>query len=232
MVAAEEAPAPPVPVPAQTADRRARVLVVAGPIGSGKTSLIRALAAERPSGESWAVLLNEAGNAEAPAETKDEKEGGGLFVHMLLGTCVCCTGSDVPLRTALVRLLRRARPSLLILELSTLGLPGRLTSLLRRDFAKNTILPCDVTVVVPTAMHEELVAGSEAYREQLQAAGVLAVLRPPSDEAAPASAAGGDEEAEALRAWASKQEPAKEVRLLRLQGSAPLLPSLLRPEAA
>ena len=35
--------------------------VIAGPLGAGKTSLIRHLLAQRPAHERWAVLINEFG---------------------------------------------------------------------------------------------------------------------------------------------------------------------------
>src|SRR5690606_38118178 len=35
--------------------------LIAGPLGAGKTSLIRALLAQKPAGERWAVLINEFG---------------------------------------------------------------------------------------------------------------------------------------------------------------------------
>jgi G3E family GTPase len=35
--------------------------VIAGPLGAGKTSLIKHLMTQRPAGERWAVLINEFG---------------------------------------------------------------------------------------------------------------------------------------------------------------------------
>ena len=35
--------------------------LIAGPLGAGKTTLIRHLLAQKPAGERWAVLINEFG---------------------------------------------------------------------------------------------------------------------------------------------------------------------------
>ena len=35
--------------------------LIAGPLGAGKTSLLRALLAQRPAEERWAILINEFG---------------------------------------------------------------------------------------------------------------------------------------------------------------------------
>lgn len=83
-------------------------LVFSGRRGAGKTTLIARLLAERPSGETWAVLLNERGAIGLAA-------GDGIAVAET-GGCPCCTG-QLEFRVALTRLLREARPARLFLEL-------------------------------------------------------------------------------------------------------------------
>jgi G3E family GTPase len=84
-------------------------LVIAGRLGAGKTTLIARLLDSRPSGQTWAVLVNERGAVRA--ETRD-----GVAVAEVDGGCMCCT-AQVSLRVALTSLLREVRPSRLFVEL-------------------------------------------------------------------------------------------------------------------
>lgn len=84
-------------------------LVLIGPGGAGKTTLISRLLAARPHGETWAVLAN--GHGAVRISPRD-----GVSVAEVGGGCVCCT-AQLALRVALTRLLREARPARLFVEL-------------------------------------------------------------------------------------------------------------------
>lgn len=98
--------------------------VIAGPLGAGKTTLIRQLFAQRPANERWAILVNEFGQVglDAALMTRDD---AGLSIAEVPGGCLCCV-QGVPLQVALTRLLRRARPQRLFIEPSGLGHPASL----------------------------------------------------------------------------------------------------------
>lgn len=98
--------------------------VIAGPLGAGKTSLIRQLLAQRPAGERWAVLVNEFGQVglDAALLCRDED---GIAVGEVAGGCLCCV-NGAPFQVGLGRLLRKARPDRLFIEPSGLGHPMQL----------------------------------------------------------------------------------------------------------
>ncbi|MBC8995560.1 cobalamin biosynthesis protein CobW [Pseudomonas sp. N40(2020)] len=98
--------------------------VIAGPLGAGKTSLIRHLMTQRPEGERWAVLINEFGQIglDAALLTRD---GDGIALGEVAGGCLCCV-NGAPFQIGLGRLLRKARPDRLFIEPSGLGHPAQL----------------------------------------------------------------------------------------------------------
>lgn len=98
--------------------------VIAGPLGAGKTTLIRQLFAQRPSDERWAILVNEFGQIGLDAALMTTTDDG-LAIAEVPGGCLCCV-QGVPLQVALTRLLRRARPQRLFIEPSGLGHPASL----------------------------------------------------------------------------------------------------------
>ncbi|VVQ00066.1 CobW family GTP-binding protein [Pseudomonas fluorescens] len=98
--------------------------VIAGPLGAGKTSLIKHLLAQRPANERWAVLINEFGQIglDAALLTRDIE---GIALGEVAGGCLCCV-NGAPFQIGLGRLLRRARPDRLFIEPSGLGHPAQL----------------------------------------------------------------------------------------------------------
>lgn len=98
--------------------------VIAGPLGAGKTSLIRQLMAQRPAGERWAVLINEFGQIglDAALLTSD---ADGIALGEVAGGCLCCV-NGAPFQIGLGRLLRKAKPDRLFIEPSGLGHPAQL----------------------------------------------------------------------------------------------------------
>lgn len=145
--------------------------VIAGPLGAGKTSLIRQLMAQRPEGERWAVLINEFGQIglDAALLTSD---ADGIALGEVAGGCLCCV-NGAPFQIGLGRLLRKARPDRLFIEPSGLGHPAQLLKQLNEApwLGVLAVQPC---VLVLDA--QALGAGKAlpaAQREALESAGLL-----------------------------------------------------------
>lgn len=98
--------------------------LIGGPLGAGKTSLIRHLLAHKPAHERWAVLVNEFGQIGLDAALLATHEDG-IGIAEIPGGCLCCV-AGAPFQVGLARLLRKVRPDRLLIEPSGLGHPAEL----------------------------------------------------------------------------------------------------------
>jgi G3E family GTPase len=103
--------------------------VIAGPLGAGKTSLIKHLLDQKPANERWAILINEFGQIGLDAALLTTAEDG-IALGEVAGGCLCCV-NGAPFQIGLGRLLRKARPDRLFIEPSGLGHPVQLIAQLR-----------------------------------------------------------------------------------------------------
>ncbi|KAB0485786.1 GTPase, G3E family [Pseudomonas reinekei] len=145
--------------------------VIAGPLGAGKTSLIKHLLAQRPAGERWAVLINEFGQIGIDAALLTQ-EADGIALGEVAGGCLCCV-NGAPFQVGLGRLLRKARPDRLFIEPSGLGHPVQLLKQLS-EAPWQGVLSLQASVLVLDA--QALAAGKplpEAQQEALNSAGLL-----------------------------------------------------------
>jgi G3E family GTPase len=145
--------------------------VIAGPLGAGKTSLIRNLLAQRPADERWAVLINEFGliGLDAALLSSDDD---GIAMGEVAGGCLCCV-NGVPFQVGLSRLLRKAKPHRLLIEPSGLGHPLQLLEQLREPPWVG-VLAVQEPLLVLDAM--ALAAGDplpDSQRSTLSSAGLL-----------------------------------------------------------
>ncbi|MFK0312301.1 CobW family GTP-binding protein [Pseudomonas sp. NPDC090233] len=145
--------------------------VIAGPLGAGKTSVIRQLMAQRPAGERWAVLVNEFGQVGLDAALMSRDEDG-IAIAEVAGGCLCCV-NGTPFQVGLGRLLRKARPDRLFIEPSGLGHPVQLLNQLRQAPWVGVLAVQPLVMVLDA---QSLARGEplpEAQRRALEAASLL-----------------------------------------------------------
>lgn len=106
---------------ATTPIRHVPTHLVAGPLGAGKTTVLRNLLLQRPPDERWAVLVNEFGQVGIDAALLEDS-GAGVQLAEIPGGCLCCV-NGAPFQVGLGRLLRKTRPHRLFIEASGLGHP-------------------------------------------------------------------------------------------------------------
>ena len=145
--------------------------VITGPLGAGKTSLLKHLLAQRPANERWAVLINEFGQIglDAALLTRD---ADGIALGEVAGGCLCCV-NGAPFQIGLGRLLRKARPDRLFIEPSGLGHPAQLLRQLK-EAPWIGVLAVQPSVLVLDA--QALAAGKPlpvTQQEALSGAGLL-----------------------------------------------------------
>lgn len=145
--------------------------LIAGPLGAGKTSLIRQLLAQRPADERWAVLINEFGQIglDAALLARDED---GLSFSEVAGGCLCCV-NGVPFQVGLGRLLRKAKADRLFIEPSGLGHPLALLEQLSQPPWEGVLAVQPLLMVLDAAALAADQPLADTQRDALAHAGLL-----------------------------------------------------------
>lgn len=155
-----------------SSDAKSQVIILTGPVGSGKSSLLNYIlqlcssASEEPD---WTAIVNDTGRTGVLANT-GTGAANNEHIRTVYGACEMSAKTGVPLRTAVLRAL--LPPRRLFIELSTLAQPMMLRALL--DNA-NAVASTQVVALVPLAQHLDLWRLSVTYRSQLEQADVLAL---------------------------------------------------------
>lgn len=147
--------------------------IITGFLGAGKTTLLKTLLAQKPEGETWAVLMNEFGEIGIDQIWLQGQEG--IAVKEVLGGCLCCT-SQLPMQIALSRLLSTYRPHRLFIEPTGLGHPQQLIEQLSEPHWQNTLrLKKVITVIDGHRLHAQLWQQHEVFLQQLDIADIAVI---------------------------------------------------------
>ncbi|WP_075881010.1 CobW family GTP-binding protein [Vreelandella massiliensis] len=153
--------------------KRVPVHIITGFLGSGKSTLIHSLIAQKPVDETWAILVNEFGQIgidQAMFEQRDD-----VAVKGLPGGCLCCQLAFV-LQAGLVNLIARAKPDRVIIEPSGLGHPAGLIDLLRSEAFADALEVRDIIATLdPRRLEEPRVREHETFQDQLAIADAIAI---------------------------------------------------------
>ncbi|MGO1618095.1 MAG: CobW family GTP-binding protein [Oceanisphaera sp.] len=146
--------------------------LVMGFLGTGKTTLLRHLLANKPEHERWAILVNEFGEVGIDGALLTEQ---GAMIKEVPGGCLCCV-SGLPFQIGLNALLHKAKPDRLFIEPSGLGHPSQILQTLTAEHYQTVLqLAATFCVVDPRQWADNRYQEHETYQDQLALADVLVI---------------------------------------------------------
>lgn len=144
--------------------------LITGFLGSGKTTTIRHLLAQKPENEKWAVLVNEFGEVGIDGALLADS---GAVLKEIPGGCMCCV-NGLPMQVGLNMLLQKARPDRLLIEPTGLGHPKQILSLLTSEVYHSWLtLNASLCLLDARLLSDERTVNNENFRDQLAAADVV-----------------------------------------------------------
>jgi len=149
------------------------VNIICGALGSGKTTAIANLLANKLAEESWVVILNEFTDTGLDTLTLATAARGRYDVRMIPGGCLCCTGEE-DFRRQLSSLVEQPTlPTRILIEPSGVGHPGSIIEELRLFERSGAIKLCSTIALIEPQRIGELSDLSDIMRDQIDAADVL-----------------------------------------------------------
>ncbi len=188
----------------------AHVNLITGSLGSGKTSTILNLLKQRPTGESWAVLVNEFGDQGIDGAIIAASGEGSLAISEVAGGCLCCA-AGVSFRVAITRLLRERRPDRLLIEPTGLGHASGIIDILREPELADPIRLDEILCLVDAREFSPArLRDSSLYANPLQLADVLILNK--ADLAC-------EQQLKAVEDWAERLYPPKQAIVRAIHGN-------------
>lgn len=147
-----------------------RVNLITGFLGSGKTTTLRYLLANKPANERWAVLVNEFGEVGIDGALLAES---GALLKEIPGGCMCCV-NGLPMQVGLNMLLKQPSPDRLLIEPTGLGHPRQILTMLTATIYRPWIdLRATLCLLDPRQLKDRRAVENENFRDQLAAADII-----------------------------------------------------------
>lgn len=167
--------------------------LITGFLGSGKTTTILHLLANKPKDEVWAVLVNEFGEVGIDGALLADS---GALLKEIPGGCMCCV-NGLPMQVGLNTLLRQGKPDRLLIEPTGLGHPKQILDLLTADVYQPWIdLKATLCLIDPRQLLVPKVLTNQNFHDQLAAADIIVANKQDYADAATL---------EALNFWQQKE---------------------------
>lgn len=175
--------------------------LITGFLGSGKTTTILHLLANKPSNEKWAVLVNEFGEVGIDGALLADS---GALLKEIPGGCMCCV-NGLPMQVGLNTLLRQAKPDRLLIEPTGLGHPKQILDMLTAEVYQPWIdLKATLCLLDARQLLDERAVNNDNFRDQLAAADIIVANK--NDRA-------DDDSRQALADWQHQHAAGREIVL-------------------
>ncbi|SEL47670.1 GTPase, G3E family [Kosakonia sacchari] len=147
-----------------------RTNLITGFLGSGKTTSILHLLANKDPQEKWAVLVNEFGEVGIDGALLADS---GALLKEIPGGCMCCV-NGLPMQVGLNTLLRQGKPDRLLIEPTGLGHPKQILNMLTDPVYEPWIdLRATLCLLDPRQLLDEKALTNDNFRDQLAAADII-----------------------------------------------------------
>lgn len=144
--------------------------LITGFLGSGKTTTILHLLANKPADEKWAVLVNEFGEVGIDGALLADS---GALLKEIPGGCMCCV-NGLPMQVGLNTLLRQGKPDRLLIEPTGLGHPKQILDMLTAPVYEPWIaLHATLALLDARQLTDARYRNDENFRDQLAAADII-----------------------------------------------------------
>ena len=144
--------------------------LITGFLGSGKTTSILHLLANKDPAEKWAVLVNEFGEVGIDGALLADS---GAMVKEIPGGCMCCV-NGLPMQVGLNTLLRQGKPDRLLIEPTGLGHPKQILDLLTAPVYEPWLeLRATLCLLDPRPLLDEKTINTDNFRDQLASADII-----------------------------------------------------------
>lgn len=146
--------------------------LIVGFLGSGKTTAITHLIANRPKGEKWSILVNEYGTVSIDQALVDPQQDD-IDVEELGGGCACCTMAFL-FQPLLAKFIRRTKPDRLMIEPSGASHPAKIIDFLRNENFRSVIeVRNTICLIDPQDFDDPRWRETEVFHDQVQLADIV-----------------------------------------------------------
>ena len=149
---------------------KTQVHLFSGFLGTGKTSAIRSLIAQKPQEEQWLIIVNEFGEIGIDGAVLSDN---GIPVAEISGGCLCCTAGG-QMSSTVQKMLAQQQPHRLLIEASGLAhAAGVIDELKAPEFRDALTISTVFTIVDPRQFIDPNYATNGLYKDQIGVCDVL-----------------------------------------------------------